>query len=85
MKDWRWYFSGIYSIADALAVPRIVARELQQALAVFLLDRTPIGKAVLVEYFWRQSLEKARASGAAVYCLYHDCPSEDCPAEGHED
>ena len=54
------YLDGIYSVADVLAIPKLMVMDIRQAVARFLLDHTEIGKAVVVEHNMRERQEVGR-------------------------
>lgn len=73
----------VRTLADAIAVPKLMAMDIRSAVAKFLLDKTKIGEAVIVEERFRYTLKRARELKCDVYC-YHDCDSKNCPVGFHD-
>lgn len=83
--NWFRMILDVGTLGDAAAVPKLIAMDVRQAVARFLLDKTKIGEAVIVEERFRYTLKRARELKCDVYCCYHDCDSKDCPVGFHDD
>lgn len=86
--DLAWYLrlvADVRSVGDALAVPKIVAMNMREAAARFILDKTKLGDAIRVELSTRWHSARAEALGSSCYCVYHACDVKDCPPGFHDD
>lgn len=86
MNSLRWYIAlclDVRTLADAIAVPKIIMGDIRTAIAQVLLDHTgKFGNAMQVESMRRWHFARAEAMGAINYCVWHACDSTKCPNDG---
>jgi hypothetical protein len=71
-EAWNW------SRADWRAVPKLILHDVERFVATVILDHTSFGRALTSEVLLRRSFDRAKASGADVFCVYHDCDIHRC-------
>jgi len=87
MNSLSWYIRCLLdtrSVEDALALPQILARDVRKNIARFLIDKTKIGEAVIVEWSFRRAAEEARRINTDNFCIHHWCDGKDCPSGAHD-